>query len=359
MTKAVVSTNLAKQVLKAVDAQGYDVDQLIQAIGLPFNPLDADQTQVPLTLPAHLYNKLYTRVIWLLQDEAFGLHLKQPIPAGSFRMLCMCILHCDTLESAINRTSEFMAFCRNLSGLSTLDFSPLDIEGSRAISHIPSGPDMYAVDTKDNITGLCAYLHIWRRLMSWLISHPLPLKAVYLQSSDQSLKPTLEDFFQCPIHFNHSSNALAFDKTFLAYPIDHSEESLKQFLKSAPYEMTIPSHETSDDIVEKMRAVVGNDFGQAFPSLPEMAEQLNMSVRTLRRRLSEKETSYQAFKDHTRMIAATSYLNRPELKINTVAALMGFEEPSAFHRAFKKWTGKTPGEYRNEANSENRQPVYR
>jgi AraC-like DNA-binding protein len=351
MTKAVVSTNLAKHVLKAVDAQGYDVKQLISTVGLPFNPLDPGDKDIPLTIPAELYNRLYTRVIWLLQDEAFGLHLKQPIPAGSFRMLCMCTLHCDSLESAIFRTCEFMGFCRNLSGLPNLEFNPLSIEGDMAISHIPSGPDLYAIDAQDNITGLAAYLHIWRRLMSWLISKPLPLRAVYLQCDAEHQRDKLESFFQCPVYFKHSSNALAFSKSFLAHPIHHTEESLKQFLKTAPYEMTMPSHDSSNDIMERMRAVVGNGFGKEFPPITEMAEQLNMSVRTLRRRLSEKQTSYQNFKDHTRMTAAMTYLNRQELKINTVAALMGFDEPSAFHRAFKKWTGNTPGEYRQQLNA--------
>ena len=60
----------------------------------------------------------------------------------------------------------------------------------------------------------------------------------------------------------------------------------------------------------------------------------------------DRNTTYQEFKDHTRRDAAEQLLSRPELKINAVAAMLGFDEPSAFHRSFKKWTGNTPGEYR-------------
>ncbi|MBO6754001.1 MAG: helix-turn-helix transcriptional regulator, partial [Spongiibacter sp.] len=83
-----------------------------------------------------------------------------------------------------------------------------------------------------------------------------------------------------------------------------------------------------------------------FPSVVTMAEHLSMSVRTLRRRLKDLGTTYQQFKDELRKEHALRWLNQPELKINAVSALLGFDEPSAFHRSFKKWTGMTPGEYR-------------
>jgi AraC-like DNA-binding protein len=95
-----------------------------------------------------------------------------------------------------------------------------------------------------------------------------------------------------------------------------------------------------------MRRVVGHDLSREFPSVVDMADALHMSVRTLRRRLKEVGTTYQEFKDQTRCEAASRLLSRPELKVNAVAALLGFDEPSAFHRSFKKWTGATPGEYR-------------
>ena len=99
-------------------------------------------------------------------------------------------------------------------------------------------------------------------------------------------------------------------------------------------------------IFAQMKRIVGNDFSRDFPSVVIMAEQLNMSVRTLRRRLKELGSTYQQFKDGLRRDAAMSFLNRPELKINAVSGLLGFDEPSAFHRSFKKWTGSTPGQFR-------------
>jgi AraC-like DNA-binding protein len=79
---------------------------------------------------------------------------------------------------------------------------------------------------------------------------------------------------------------------------------------------------------------------------------MHLSPQTLRRRLKEENTSYQEIKDHLRRDQAIYYLSRNDYPINEIAHLIGFTEPSTFHRAFKKWTGLTPGAYRQGERAE-------
>ena len=111
-------------------------------------------------------------------------------------------------------------------------------------------------------------------------------------------------------------------------------------------------HAMVDDdksLKSQVMAIIGKDFSRDLPSADEVAHVLHMSVSTLRRRLLEEETSYQKIKDDCRKEGAINYMNSPQLSINDVASLMGFDEPSAFFRSFKKWTQMTPGEYRKSA----------
>ena len=81
-----------------------------------------------------------------------------------------------------------------------------------------------------------------------------------------------------------------------------------------------------------------------------------MSAPTLRRRLKREGTTFQQIKDAARCDAARLCLDRPELSINEVALQMGFTDPSAFHRSFKKWTGMTPGQFRAERQRRSKAP---
>ncbi len=97
-------------------------------------------------------------------------------------------------------------------------------------------------------------------------------------------------------------------------------------------------------------AIIGRDFSMPIPTAQNVAKTLNMSLSKLRKRLLEEDTTFQEIKDECRKDTAINYMNSPQLSINDIAGLMGFDEPSAFFRSFKRWTGMTPGQYRQSEN---------
>ena len=138
--------------------------------------------------------------------------------------------------------------------------------------------------------------------------------------------------------------------TFSARHLDaemvRDEADLAAFLKLAPYYIIIEPQASSLSITQRIRRILGDDFRGDMPSFEELTRLLNMSARTLRRRLEREGTSYQRIKDNARRDVAISMLSRDGLTVSEVAEHVGFSDPSAFHRSFKKWTGQSPGSYR-------------
>ena len=339
-----VPIRFAKSILRAVQAQGYVAQDVLLAAGTDTDLLDRDDSE---TIDAALYNRLYRLIMDLLQDECFALHLNRKIPAGSFRMLCLCIIHCDNLGHAIQRTNEFNQFCRSLLGLKRCSVSPLSVEGDIATMVFAENPWLFGPKGEENVPAIISTMSSWRRFTGWLIGRNIELIEVLLTASEPQNTDSFNTIFPCPILYDQPISGVRFAAYHLDLPLVQTEDSLEEFLRVAPFQLIARSEEENDNLVSRMRHIVGNDFSKDFPSITAMADTLNMSVRTLRRHLKKEGITFQQFKDNTRMQAAENYLSRPELKINAVSALMGFDEPSAFHRSFKKWTSLTPGEFRS------------
>jgi AraC-like DNA-binding protein len=152
-------------------------------------------------------------------------------------------------------------------------------------------------------------------------------------------------FFYGEQRFNQQQTRIHFSQKDLDLPIVRSRNDLGELMKEAPYVFLVKPNNTAS-INAQIRRILERSDEADMPDFESVAFQLNTSTQTLRRRLKEEHTSFQAIKDQVRRDMAIYYLSENKYSINEIALKVGFTEPSTFHRAFKKWTGVTPGDYR-------------
>ena len=158
-----------------------------------------------------------------------------------------------------------------------------------------------------------------------------------------------ERIFACPLHFERPANLLVFDRATLDLPQPRADTRLRIVLERVAAEALARLPEVQG-FTAQVRQVLGQMLGEEAsrdPTLERVARKLAISTRTLERRLHAEGTSFQAQLSALRCELARSYLANRRIAISEVAYLLGFSEPSAFHRAFKRWTGHTPQAWRS------------
>lgn len=334
-----VPTRFVQTLLRMVGDRGYDFSGILADAGLDFDPLDEGGRGYRTEVSAMQYSRVYQSVLSLLQDETFGTTGSELVAPGAFRMMCYCIISCDNLGQAIQRASDFYRTFFDERSQLYANFSDQFARVGYCSVIRQGRPRVEAQD---------AYgLSMWHRFFGWLCGRPIELVRVDFSGAEPRRLEKYEALFGCPLYFSQSSDLLYFDSACLAWPVVHTEHSLREFLRTAPYQLLLmENNPEGNNLSAQVKAMVGHDFSEGFPGFETISRALNMSAPTLRRRLRKEGTTFQKLKDEARCEAAMLCLDRPELSINAVALQMGFTDPSAFHRSFKKWTGQTPGQYR-------------
>ncbi len=153
-----------------------------------------------------------------------------------------------------------------------------------------------------------------------------------------------EEFFECPVYFNSDYTGIVFNNEILNLPLmGYNPALLKVLTHYADLIVTKKNKNAANEVITQF---IIESLQTKVPSLMDMATHLGVSPRNLQRKFKLQGTNFKSIVDDVRKEYAFSYLLQTSYKMSYIAQILGFSEQSVFQRAFKRWTGVTPGEYR-------------
>ncbi|MFT5594572.1 MAG: AraC-like DNA-binding protein [Oceanicoccus sp.] len=330
MKTSTIASHYVRAALAGAQAQGYDAQAILQKAGIGLEILQEPKARVYPDKMAKLLRTLVT----LLNDEFLG-HDSKPSQPGSFETLCQLILPCSTLGEALEMGTRYY---RLFDLALHTQFEQTDMGGSLVVNQHRS-----CLNKSHYLTEY--QLVLWHRLACWLTGKRIPIKVAEFAYTRPNHADEYQLFFYGEHKFNQPKTLLRFHKSDLDLPIIRSRQDLPELMQEAPYVFLVKPNNTAS-INAQIRRILEVNTESEMPDFESVAFQLNTSTQTLRRRLKDEDTSFQAIKDQVRRDLAICHLSENKYSINDIALKVGFTEPSTFHRAFKKWTGVTPGDYR-------------
>ena len=154
-----------------------------------------------------------------------------------------------------------------------------------------------------------------------------------------------ERFFAAPVRFSATALGLVFPAALLSAPLRTAHPRLANVLEGLAQEKVVAIVADVDPVAH-VRGALHAALRAGHVSLADVARRVALSPRTLQRQLTASGTTFAAQLNRSRHEMALVLLTQPELGLHEVAFLLGFSEPAAFHRAFRRWTGEAPGSYR-------------
>ena len=327
---ALIDARFAFVILTGMAARGFDTDRVLRRARLDPDALrqpNARITQGDLA-------RLVATMTRLSRDEFWGL-LSRPIKPGSFRMLCRILIRSRDLRAAL---IDGCRFCNLLVDDFTLRF----IDDGR-VARITIVDRPIAPHARAAVHGPVMFFVFG--LMCWLVGRKIPLIAVRHAFAMAPHSTALRTFYQAPQSFEFSRSELEFDTALLTLPIMPDEQRLSRFLASVPSALLVRFRDNAS-FAERVRSLLQRDLARDI-SREEIADILMVTPQTLRRRLIEEGAEgFRTIKDRVRSAAAVDLLTHTERPVEEIAFGLGFSDVSAFHRAFRRWTGRTPGDLR-------------
>lgn len=330
-----VSTLVHRPLLLALAAAGVDPARLATACGLDASLLDDLDARLPLDRS----DCLWESAARLTLDPAFGLRVAAQIDVAALGVVGQVLRASPTMRDAFARLARYNRLLHDMARIAIDE--PGD--GTATLSH-SFATDPAGATPQAAIFVMASYLLGTRALcgFDWW-----PLSAGLRQHRPADAGPFRTCFGVEPA-WDQDRNWLRFDAAVLDLPIPGADASLAAVLDRYAADL-LERLPKPDDLAERSRRALAALMQDGDPGLEALAKRLDLTARTLQRRLREQGSSHRRLLDDLRRDLTARHLAARDLTIEQIAFLLGYQEVSAFQRACKRWTGRSPAELRRAA----------
>jgi AraC-like DNA-binding protein len=320
-------------VRQALENAGIDADGLLRRAGIDPDHLDDPVARVPTSNATRMWHLAVEET----GDPCFGLAVARLWHPTSFHALGFAWLASETFEEALRRLVRYSHVVSTAAQMELRDINgscELGLDKDPLIAAYLD-PAPAAVDA-----GLGSIITMCRMAMD----ESFRPESVLVRRERPSCHAHYEAFFGAPVSFAAESNALRFPGSLLAQRMPAGNIELAHVNEQVVSRYFAQLNR--EDVAMQVKAYLVDKLPSGDVREDAVAERLNMSLRSLQRRLQDQGTSYKDLLEQTRRELAEQYVRNTRMSINEITFLLGFTEPANFSRAFRRWHGVSPSAFR-------------
>lgn len=316
---------------KALRTYGCDPSPLFAEAGINLNVYFDPNVRIPTT-------KLQTLVKLSLEatgDGGFGLTVAEQFQPALLQGLGFAWLASDTLHDALNRLVRYFRFINPF-------FKANVDESEDTLDLVFMGPESwpnYVYEQAD--TGMGIFLRMCQITVG---EHIVPVRVV-MQRPAPPCPDRFNAFFEAPIEYGAYDYRLCFDLHMANQNLSTSNPELARINDQAVIDYLARFDQSN--ITMKVRSRIIEQLPSGTARQESIAEELHLSLRSLQRKLKDEEITFKKLLEDTRRDLAMQYIRESRRPLGEIAYLLGFSEHSSFTRAFRRWTGHSPAQFRD------------
>jgi AraC-like DNA-binding protein len=293
-------------------------------------PVDPDQR-----IPISVAHELLGQAIEMTGDQDLGLKVGRTVSPGDAGVADFAMRSASTVHEAILVAGRYIRLVNDALELR------IEAQSDRVMLLFESQVVMPRAAEDFLMSGM------YTNHMSLLLHDAPELECRFTHPEPSDSSEYARTFGTGHLRFAAPATGFAFDASYLDKSVENADPKLHSVLRQHA-ETLLSSIPASRSLTDRVRHQLLRDLSRVRPTAAWVAGQLHMSARTLERRLEREGTTFGIVLDDLRRRAAFSHLARRDLCLGEIAFLLGFSHVGAFHRAFKRWTGTTPLEYRRK-----------
>ena len=328
--QATVSMGWVGTVLAAAERQGVARGALLAQAGIAPEELTAERW------PIDHITRLWRAAVHCTQDAGFGLKAGAGVGPASFNVVSYLLQSAPTLRAALALVQKYQRLISDGGRFQTIT-GP---EACWVVYHPRQGALAFS---PHQIEAVLAAVVVFAR---WVTGSALRPQRVQLSQARIGPLAGYREVFQCPVDFEQAFSGVLLANAQLDAPLPQANAQLAQaHHQQAAARLAALSRQ--DGLEQTLRVWIASQLQGQAPARAQAARALGLSERTLARRMRAEGLSYSALLDGVRRDAALQAVAQTTRALSDIALALGYAEPSVFTRAFRRWTGATPGHWRS------------